>query len=825
MKEKTEIDFAKIEKKWQNAWEKKKAFEVKEGNGKKYYVLEMFPYPSASYLHMGHVRNYTMGDVIARFKRMKGFNVLYPMGYDSFGLPAENAAKKAKEHPKKYTEKAIKKIMEYQKKLGNSYDWSRVIATHKPDYYKWNQYFFLKFYEKGLVYRAKAPANWCPDCKTVLANAEVEAGKCWRCGTEVEKRELDQWFFKTTTYADELLDDLDKIDWSEQLKTMQRNWISRKEWIDIDYKIDETNETVTVSTTRPDTNFGATFVVIAPEHPLLSKEKGLVPETNRKAVEDYIKHAKKKTEEERIDEKRKKTGVFTGLNCINQLTGKKMPLWVTDFVMMNVGTGVVVGVPGHDIRDFEFAQEFNIPVARVVVGSDGDKSLITKKEQVQEQEGVIINSKFLDGLDIHQATKKIMDYLEKKKWGRRTIRYKLKDWLISRQRYWGTPIPIIYCDDCGVVPVPEKDLPIELPEDVKFSGTGNPILTSKKFQKMKCPKCGKGAKRETDTMGGFMDSSWYFLRYCDTKNKKEAFSKKKVKYWMPVDQYIGGIEHAVGHLIYSRFFVKALRDMKMLDFDEPFLKLFNQGVLYKDGRKMSKSYGNTVTQEDVSKRYGIDTARMFLLFVSAGDSAMEWTDEGIAGVNRFIKRIFSIEAKEKADKKLEHYRNKMIKEISEDIANFRFNLALIKLMKWEGILQEGCDRKSFEDFLKIISVFAPHIAEELWERIGGKGFVSLASWPVCDESKIDEELERQEAAVEKLAEDINHVVKLVGKKMSKAYVYVLPKELSVYAGCLELVKKKTGLDVVVFAVNDKDKYDPEGKSGKAKVGKPALFLE
>src|SRR3989338_6399037 len=501
------VDLGKIAKKWQKKWEEKEIFRVKEDpKKKKFFALEMFPYPSNK-LHMGHLRNYSIGDALARYKRMQGFNVLYPMGYDAFGLPAENAAIQHGIQPDKWTLTNIGTIRQQQKEMGFSYDWSKEVITCKENYYKWNQWIFLKFYEKGLAYKKKAAVNWCPSCNTVLANEQVEDGRCWRCHNEVTEKMLEQWFFKITNYADELLDDIEKLEhWPERVKTMQKNWIDRKEWIDIDYEIEGTDKKVAVATTRPDTNFGATFIVIAPEHPLLSKESNLISPKYRKIVDEYIEKSKKETVEERVKGGIKKTGAFTGLYCINNLTKKGMPVWVADFVLMSVGTGIVVGVPGHDIRDFDFAKEFKLPIVRVVVGPDGDTSEITRREQVQEEAGTMINSDFLNGLEIHEAKNKIMDYLEEKKWGRRAIRYKLRDWLISRQRYCGTPIPIIYCEKCGVVSVPYEELPVKLPkpEKCKFTGKGNPLETCREFVETKCPKCRGKAKRETDTMDPFL---------------------------------------------------------------------------------------------------------------------------------------------------------------------------------------------------------------------------------------------------------------------------------------------------------------------------------
>jgi len=775
-------DFNKIASKWQKKWESSRIFSVKEDpKKKKYYVLEMYPYPSGSGLHMGHARNYCIGDAFSRYKRMLGFNVLYPMGYDSFGLPAENAAIKAKSHPKVFTEKAVKNFIKQQKELGLSYDWSRMVASHTPEYYRWDQWIFLKMYEKGLVYKKKSVVNWCPKCDTVLANEQVHDGKCWRhTDTEVEEKSLEQWFFKITNYAEELYDDIGKLTgWEEDVKVMQKNWINKKEWIDIDYEIEGTGKKVTVSTTRPDTNFGATFVVAAPEHPLLSKEENLVPEKYRAAVDEYIQYAKNKTEKERMEEGAKKTGVFTGLYCINHLTKKKMPLWITDFVLMSVGTGIVVGVPGHDRRDFEFAKEYDFPIVRVVVGSDGDKSPITRKEQVQEEEGTMINSGFLDGLNIHVATKKIMDYFEDKGWGRRTIRYRLHDWLISRQRFWGCPIPIVYCDKCGIVPVSLDDLPVKLPENFKFtSGKGNPLEGCKEFLDTKCPKCGGKGRRETDTMDTFVDSSWYFLRYCDPKNTKLPFDAKKAAYWMPIDTYIGGKEHATMHLIYFRFFTKFLRDIGLLKIDEPAPRLFNQGMLHKEGVVMSKSKGNVVIPEEIAKRYGIDTARLFLLFVASPDKDMEWDDNGIEGSFRFLNKFYHLVSDKKKgpmNDKEESKLNKTVKEVTLAIDGMLFNKAIISLMGFASWFsnQETISKASAEKLVLLMSPFTPHICEELWCSLGNKEFCSLAKWPSYDEKKIDSKLEAAEEVISKTVSDIANVLKLIDVKEPKKITLIV----------------------------------------------------
>ncbi|MDO8480653.1 MAG: leucine--tRNA ligase [Nanoarchaeota archaeon] len=768
-------DLHAISQKWQKRWEEEKAFLTPNESPKpKYYCLEMFPYPSG-YLHMGHVRNYSIGDAFARYKRMRGFNVLYPMGYDAFGLPAENAAIKQKVDPAAWTFKNIEGIKKQQKQMGLSYDWTREVQTCVPEYYQWNQWIFLKFFEKGLAYKKKGLVNFCPSCKTVLANEQVEEGKCWRCKSDVEKTDLEQWYFKITDYADELLADIDKLtEWPDRVKTMQRNWIGRKLWIDIDYEIEGTGKRVTVSTTRPDTNFGATFVVIAPEHSLLQEK--VIPPNRRKDVEAYITAAKKKSAVEREAEGRKKTGVFTGLCCVNQLTGRKMPLWVADFVLTTVGTGVVVGVPGHDLRDFEFAKEFNLPIVRVVVGKDGDTSEITKKEQVQEEEGKMVNSGFLDGLDIHEATAKVMTFLEQKGWGKKTVRYRLRDWLVSRQRYWGTPIPVIYCETCGMVPVPEKDLPVVLPKDAEFTGEGNPLEKSHSFLHTKCPKCGGKSRRETDTMDTFVDSSWYFLRYCSPHDTKQPFDKTAVQKFMPVDQYIGGIEHAILHLLYARFFTKALRDLGMLEFDEPFTRLLTQGMVVKDGAKMSKSLGNVVDPGEIIAKMGPDTARVFILFTALPEKELEWSDTGVQGSYRFLNRVLRLAeempafAPEKGSRE-NHILSKLhktIKRVTEHIETFRLSLAIGALMELVNDLSKYAEKpvheKTYRETVGALSVllcpFAPHVAEEMWELLGREGLCSLASWPAFDESKIDLEAEAQEAMLDAVAGDIRRVLDL-----------------------------------------------------------------
>jgi leucyl-tRNA synthetase len=822
--ENRDIDFAAIEKKWQKEWEKKGVFEVKSGSKKKkFYVLEMFPYPSASGLHMGHALNYTIGDVFARFKRMQGFNVLYPMGFDALGLPAENAAIKAGEHPKKFTGNAIKNYIRQMKELGLSYDWSKMVSTMEPEYYKWNQYFFLKFLEKGLVYRKKAPVNWCPDCNSVLANEQVHSGMCWRHHeTEVEIKQLEQWFIKTTNYADELLEMVDDLDWPQRVKAMQKNWIGKSHGTKIDFEINR--EKWPVFTTRPDTMHGITFMVISAQHQRLME---LVTPEQKKEVEKFLKKIKSVSEKEM--EALEKEGAFTGSYAINPANGEKVPVHTGNFVVADYGSGMVMAVPAHDQRDFEFAKKYDIPI-KVVIQPEVDELNAKKMSRAYTGDGRLVESGEFNGWNNREAISEITKSLSKKKKGGKMTQYKLRDWLISRQRYWGTPIPIIYCEDCGAVPVSEKDLPVELPEKVKF-GEGNPLTTNKDFVNVKCPKCGKDARRETDTMDTFFDSSWYYLRYLDSENSKKAFDSKKVDYWMPVNQYIGGVEHACMHLIYARFFTKALRDLGMLNFDEPFTSLFNQGMLHgPDGDKMSKSKGNVINPDEVSEKYGMDTARFFLLSLAAPDKPRDWSDKGIQGSLRFIKKVVNYfdEVKiTKADAKTESKLNKAIKGITKDIEDFKYNLAVIKIRDLFDILPTETSKQVLEKALKLISVFCPHIAEELWHKLGNKDFISLSEWPKVDEKKIDEKLEQAEESVDKAVGDIMNVIKIVkeknGKDCEKVYVYVIPPELKNYDS--ELLSKRVGKEVKVFAINDKEIYDPDGKAKKAKFGKPGIYIE
>ena len=819
------INFSTIERKWQNRWEKKETFKLDESSRKnKTYVLEMFPYPSGSGLHMGHALNYTIGDIYARLKRMQGFNVLYPMGYDSFGLPAENAAIQAKEHPAKYTEKSIKNFIRQQKGLGLSYDWSRMIKTSDPKYYKWTQYFFLKLLKKGLAYRKKSNVNWCSKCNTVLANEQVHLGMCWRhTETEVEIKNLEQWFIKTTAYAAELLKDIDGLEWPQRIKTMQKNWIGKSQGAEIIFEINK--EPWKIFTTRQDTLFGVTFMVVSAQH---SKLNDLVSDGQKSEVKKFLKKIKS-TKQEDLD-KLEKEGVFTGSYAKNPLTGEKIPIWAGNFVLADYGSGMVMAVPAHDQRDFEFAKKYKLGIKRVIGEHGKARKANEKISEAFIGYGDLINSEGFTGLSSEEAKEHIINALETKKLGKKTINYKLRDWLVSRQRYWGTPIPIIYCKDCGIVPTKEIDLPVLLPEKVKF-GKGNPLETNDQFLNTKCPDCGNNAKRETDTLDTFFDSSWYFLRYLSPSNDKEPFNKKSVKKWFPVDQYIGGAEHACMHLIYSRFFTKALRDMNYLEANEPFRKLFNQGMLRgKDGDKMSKSKGNVILPEDVSKKYGIDTARLFLISVASPDKDISWSEEGVEGSLRFILNVYSFlkSFKEKKVTKLQESKlNRIIKEYSEDLDNFRYNSASIKLRELFEVLKSGCDKKSLEIFLKLLSPICPHISEELWEKLGNKNFISLERWPVPNLKKINEKLELASKDFEKTVEDIKYILKMIKERKKKVgkkvFIYVIPNELKNYDS--KKLSLEIGIDVNVFAVNDKEKYDPQEKSKNVKPGRPGIYVE
>ena len=754
-----------IEAKWQKYWEENKTFKVEMDKDKpKSYVLEMFPYPSGN-LHMGHVRNYSIGDVIARFRTMKGFNVLHPMGWDSFGMPAENAAIKHNIPPKKWTLENIANMTRQLKALGLSYDWDREVTTCKEDYYKWTQWFFELFYKRGLAVKKESAVNWCDTCNTVLANEQVIDGKCWRCDHEVVKKDLSQWFFKITDYADELLKDLDLLPgWPERVKTMQHNWIGRSEGLEFSFEIPALNDSVAVYTTRPDTAYGVTFMALAAEHPLLKK----ICENNPKAdeINAFCERVRNQSEIERTSSESEKEGVFTGVYCINPFTGRKVEIWVTNYVLYDYGTGAVMGVPTGDQRDWMFADKYGIEKIVTICPVGKELKLEEMTCAYEEKEGMLVNSGEFTGMEMHKAMSAIMDKAEAEGFGKRRVNYRLRDWLISRQRYWGAPIPIIYCPHCGEVLVPEDQLPVRLPEDVSFTaGAKSPLATSEEFVHCKCPKCGADATRETDTMDTFLCSSWYYLRYTDAHNDKMPFDKKLNNYWGPVDQYIGGIEHAILHLLYSRFFVKVLRDAGLVDYDEPFSNLLTQGMVIKDGAKMSKSLGNVVSPEEILSKYGADTARLFILFAAPPERELEWSDQGVEGSFRFLNRIWRIvQAFEpvlaqkvteydhsnltEADKDLRRVLHNSIKKVTNDIeTRFNFNTAISTMMELVNALyaykeaakepNAGLVYEAISDLIKMMSPFVPHITEELWRgAIDANSSVHEQSWPECDEEAL-----------------------------------------------------------------------------------------
>jgi len=771
-----EVNFSALEKKWQTEWDKSNAFTVPANSTNNFYVLEMFPYPSGAGLHMGHALNYTIGDIQARYRRMNGCTVLYPMGYDALGLPAENAAIKAGQHPHDYTKNSIENFITQQKALGLSYDWNRLVKTCVPEYYKWNQYFFLKFFEKGLVYRKKSAVNWCNKCNTVLANEQVHNGKCWRHeDTDVEIKHLEQWFIKTTDYAEELLEMVDGLDWPERIKSMQKNWIGKSYGTEIEFKIN--GEVWPIFTTRPDTIFGVTFVVVSAQH---SKLNSLVTPEQKNAVEEFLKKLKSVSEKEM--EEMDKEGVFTGSYAVNPMTNEKVPVYAGNFVVADYGSGMVMAVPTHDQRDFEFAKKYEILMKVVIQPENNSVTLdaLTMKRAFTE-DGLLVNSSEFTGMKNTDAIEKITEHLASKKLGKKTVNFKLRDWLISRQRYWGTPIPFIYCEKCGLVPVPEKDLPIKLPYDVKF-GDGNPLKTNSEFVNCKCPKCNSDAKRETDTMDTFFDSSWYYLRYPDNKNDKEPFDKEIVKKWLPVDQYIGGAEHACMHLIYARFFTKALRDLGYLDFDEPFTKLFNQGMLHgADGNKMSKSLGNVVNPLDVIKNHSADSLRFNLMSLSAPNSDSVWSDRGMESAHKFLVRFYSVLSEIKigsSSKLLESKVNRTVKEFTSDVENFKYNTGIIKLRAlFDSVALEGeISKENLSALIKLFHPICPHITEELYHmRIEDK-LISLSAWPKFDESKIDDHLEKIEDIIASLRTDIIRVKELAKiENIKKVRLFVAPE--------------------------------------------------
>ncbi|EJT6171300.1 leucine--tRNA ligase [Clostridium perfringens] len=740
-----------IDKKWQDKWAESGLYKFDPNKeGEKLYVLEMFSYPSGSQLHAGHWFNYGPVDSWARFKRMQGYNVFQPMGFDAFGLPAENFAIKTGIHPQDSTIKNIAKMEEQLKAMGAMFNWENEVVTCSPEYYKWTQWLFLKLYEKGLAYRKKAPVNWCPSCQTVLANEQVVDGACERCSTEVTKKDLTQWFFKITDYADELLDKLDGLDWPEKTVSMQKHWIGRSTGSQVNFKVKDSDLNFDVFTTRVDTLCGVSYVVLAPENPLVDE---IVSAEQKEAVENYKEEAKKQSDIERQSISREKTGVFTGAYAIHPLTGKEVPIWVGDYVLATYGTGAVMAVPAHDERDFAFAEKFNLPINRVIEAKDGSGTNLPFCEH-----GILVNSGEFDGLTTDEAKEKIVEKLASMGLGEKKVNFRLRDWLVSRQRYWGAPIPVVYCEECGIVPVPESQLPVELPYDVEFAPDGkSPLAKSEAFVNTTCPHCGKPAKRETDTLDTFVCSSWYYLRYPDNKNTEAPFNPELINKMLPVDKYVGGPEHACMHLLYARFITKALRDMGYLNFDEPFTSLTHQGlILGPDGLKMSKSKGNTISPDDYIKEYGADVFRMYLMFGFAYTEGGAWSDDGIKSVNRFVERIERIidtareaiskgennkTTMDKAEKELNYWRHNTIKSVTDDTDKLQFNTAIARMMEFINALSKYTQEKEMNldflkdvvsDYLRLLAPFAPHFSEEQWSLLGNSYSIFNEAWPKFD---------------------------------------------------------------------------------------------
>jgi leucyl-tRNA synthetase len=808
---KVRYDPQQIEERWERLWDEEKLFQALEDpKREKYYLLEMFPYPSGK-LHMGHIRNYSIGDVVARYKMMRGYSVLHPMGWDAFGMPAENAALEHKIHPAQWTHDNISYMRSQLKRMGFSYDWDRELATCDADYYRWEQWIFIKMYERGLVYRKKDLVNWCPACQTVLANEQVEAGACWRCHGEVEKKELEGWFFKITAYAEELLEFCDKLPgWPERVITMQKNWIGKSIGAEVDFPLENGSGAITVFTTRQDTLFGATFMVLAPEHPLvLELSKGTDQEAEVKA---FVERVKRQDLITRTAEDMEKEGVYLGASCFNPLTGSPIPIYTANFVLMEYGTGAIMAVPTHDQRDFEFAKKYGIPMI-VVIQPPGETLTPATMTEAYTNDGIMVNSAPFDGMENRKAMEAIADYLEEKGIGKRAVNYRLRDWGISRQRYWGAPIPIIYCDRCGIQTVPEKDLPVVLPLDVnpKASG-GSPLAGLSSFVETTCPACGGAARRETDTMDTFVESSWYFARYTSPDYEQGPLDKERLDFWMPVDQYIGGIEHAILHLLYARFFTKVLRDMGIVPFDEPFTNLLTQGMVIKDGAKMSKSKGNIVDPEDMIKRYGADTTRLFSLFAAPPERDLEWQEEGVEGGSRFLNRVWRLiyeltnrlskepvpDLMSKADIPPELWEirqklHKTIKKVTEDIERFHFNTAIAAVMELVNYLYQIKDgieetpqagavwRETIESLILLLSPFVPYVAEELWKDVGKKESVVMAPWPEYDQEAITEE-------------EIVIVVQVNGKLRDRLLIPVSSKEEEIKAMAMTSPKVRRYID-------------------------------
>lgn len=814
--------FRQIEEKWQRKWQETALFRVNEDTEKtKYYVLEMFPYPSGN-LHMGHVRNYAIGDVVARYKHMQGYNVLHPMGWDAFGLPAENAAIRHGIQPAEWTLKNIASMQCQLKAIGLSYDWEREVTTCHPDYYRWTQWLFLQLYHRGLAYRQQSAVNWCPSCATVLANEQVVNGLCERCDAPVEKKNLKQWFFKITDYAERLLADSEKLQgWPEKVKIMQQNWIGKSLGTKVVFQT-LSNDPLPVFTTRIDTIYGVTYLVLAPEHPLV--EKLTVGTPYEAKVREFVRNASKIGAVDRVSTELEKEGIFTGAYAINPMSKREVPIWIANYVLMDYGTGAVMGVPAHDQRDLDFAHKYGLPV-RVVIAPKDTELIVAEPEVAYEELGVLVNSGPFTGLPSKEAQELIASYLEAKEMGGQEVTYRLRDWLISRQRYWGAPIPVVYCEQCGAVAVPEKDLPVLLPEDVEFKPTGeSPLKYCEHFLHTNCPTCGGPAIRETDTLDTFVCSSWYFLRYASPHAQAKPFTREQVDYWMNVDQYIGGVEHAILHLMYARFFMKALYDIGLVGIEEPFQNLLTQGMVLKDGGKMSKSRGNVVSPEDIINKYGADTARLFILFAAPPDRDLEWSDQGVEGCSRFLHRLWRLVYSflpvlpertdctpkiiaNQADKDLNWAIHAAIKKVTEDIdQRFNFNTAISAIMELvnnlyryrdEALVTEqnaGLIQEAFDNLILLLAPFAPHIAEELWQVTGHKESIYHQRWPQYDPKAL-------------IQDEVTVVVQLNGKVRDRFQVPAGLSATELQQKALELEKVSTFLKgkqlIKVVAVPDK----------------------
>ena len=776
---------AEIEAKWRKNWEEK-PININDGKKNKYYCLDMFPYPSGSGLHVGHWRGYVISDVWCRYMMMNGNHyVIHPMGWDAFGLPAENYAIKMGIHPSISTAENIRNIKRQIKQIGAIYDWDMELNTTDPKFFKWTQWIFVQMFKKGLAYQKEMPINWCPSCKTGLANEEVVDGKCERCGSEVTKKNLKQWMLKITAYADRLLDDLDKLDWPEKVKKMQTDWIGRSYGAEVDFAVDGTDEKVTVFTTRPDTLYGATFLVLAPEHPGVEK---LTKPEQAEAVNGYVAAAKNKSNVDRMQDK-EKHGAFTGSYAINPLNGKKLPIWISDYVLADHGTGAIMCVPAHDSRDFDFAKKFGLPIIQVIA-KDG-KEVSDLQEAYTETEGVMIHSGEWDGMDAKKCKEEAPAVIEQRGLGRKKVNYKLRDWVFSRQRYWGEPIPIVHCKVCGAVAVPEEELPLLLPDVEKYEPTGtgeSPLAAIESFVNCKCPKCGRDARRETNTMPQWAGSSWYFLRYVDVHNDRELVSREKADRYLPVDMYIGGVEHAVLHLLYSRFWTKFLYDIGVIGFDEPFLKLFNQGMITgKNGIKMSKSKGNVVSPDDLIRDYGCDALRLYEMFVGPPELDSEWDERGIDGVYRFLTRFWRLVCENCAKdvpetRQLLRIRHQMVYTLTERLKSFSLNTVVSGFMEYTNKLLDlstkgGVDHETLKVFVQLLAPFAPHISEELWQRLGEKESVFHSEWPVASEEAMKEE-------------EVEVVVQVNGKRKATILISVEDKKDLVLAKAREALGER-----------------------------------